>query len=63
MNSCRPSGTRPVKSATNQAISTATYTAMPQIASQIASGIASSRRKKTVRRLRFRSSSTIRPIG
>ena len=58
-----PSGTRPVKMPTNQAASTANQTAMPQSASQMKCGMTSSSRKKTVSRLRCRSSVTTRWIG
>src|SRR4051794_17684198 len=60
MNPCSPSGTRPAKMPTTHAASTANQTAIPQIASQIKWGITSRIRKKTVERLRRRSSVTTR---
>ena len=64
MNPCIPSGTRPVKMPTNQAASTANQTAMPQSSEPDRSaGSTRKSRKKTVSRLRSRSSVTTRWIG
>jgi len=63
MKLCSPSGTRPVKSAANHAISSASSATIPHSATQMKCGIASSSRKKTVSRFRFKSSVTISPIG
>ena len=54
--SCSPSGRRPVKSAMNQPMIAAKKTPIDHSPNQMKSGIASRRRKKTVRRERSRSS-------
>src|SRR3954469_2922806 len=63
MKLCKPSGTRPVTTAHAHATITTRYTRIAQRARTMKCGIASSRRKNTVRRVRCRSSVTIRPIG
>ncbi len=59
----RPSGALAVMTTANHMITVATKVAIPQINSQMKRGIASSRRKKTVRRLRSSSSSIRSRIG
>ena len=63
MKLCSPSGTRPVKSAANQAAIQARKVTTPQSESQMMAGITRSARKKTVSRLRCRSSVTTSRIG
>ena len=55
-----PSGERPMKSVANQFTIQTTYAPMPHTSRKSRCGITSRMRKKTVRRLRLRSSSTTR---
>src|SRR4051794_3594284 len=63
MKLCKPSGTRPMTTPQAHATITTRYTRIAHSARTMKCGIASSRRKNTVRRVRCRSSVTIRPIG
>ena len=63
MKLCRPSGTRAVKSAANQAITTAIVAAIAHSISTIACGMSRKILKKTVRRERSRSSPPMSRTG